>query len=553
MAQSASIIISNAHVFTADFNNPSAEAVAIVDNQILFVGSNADAKNFQGASTRRIDAQGYTLMPGIIDSHYHLLLGSVELGYLHVGDAKTLFDLRDKLFQHMDEYPKESSYNATGLSYDILFGEALTRHHLDAIVEDRPLIIMSFDGHTVWVNTRALEIADMLQGKNIDSTGTIVMDEKDGIATGELRESAAYGHVLVHFPAWARVAKGLGGNAFADVKIDTMHERQLLREGLRLAAQFGITRVHNMDGDMEQAGFYAAMDDSGDLSLRVSVPYSVKPYTTVQDLDEAVEMMCSYQSDKVHAGQAKFFMDGVIESWTGFLLDDYADRPNWKGEALYSAEHFNRMAAECDKRGLQIAVHAIGDAAVRRTLDGFEYAQSQNGRRDSRHRVEHIELIHPDDLPRFAKLDVIASIQPLHSPLDFPATADVYLDRVGEDRWHRAFAWQYLRGAGARMAFGSDWSVVSPDPLLGIHAALNRKAWADGLPDHRQSLQDTLLSYTRDGAYAEFMEHKKGQLKAGMLADLVLLSADLFKTAPEAIKDVRPVMTLCDGRIVYEA
>ena len=552
MGQSASIIITNAHVFTADPANPIAEAVAIADNRIVFVGNNTDAQDWKTSSTRMIDGQGATLMPGFIDSHYHLLLGSVELAYLQVGDAKTLSDLHVIISQHINKNPDEFSYNATGLSYDILTGEALTRHHLDTIVKDHPLIIMSFDGHTVWVNTRALEIAGMLNGKDIDATGTIVMDE-DGTATGELLESAAYGHVLVHFPAWGRVAKAFGGNAFADVKIDTIREREYLREGLRMAAKFGITSVHNMDGDMEQANFYAGMDDIGDLTLRVSVPYSVKPYTTVQDLDEAVEMIRTHQSDMVHAGQAKFFMDGVIESWTGFLLDDYNDRPDWKGEALYSADHFNRMAAECDKRGLQITVHAIGDAAVRRTLDGFEYAQKQNGRRDSRHRVEHIELIHPDDLPRFATLGVIAAMQPLHSPIDYPATADVYLERIGQERWHRSFAWQYVRGAGARLAFGSDWSVVSPDPILGINAALNRKAWAYGLPDHRQSLQDTLMSYTYDGAYAEFMEHKKGQLKVGLLADLVLLSENLFTTPNDTIKDIHPVMTICDGRIVYEA
>lgn len=552
MSSKADLIINNANVFTSDPLNPYAQAVAISGNKIVFVGNNADANDWQSPSTRVIDGQGNTLMAGFIDSHYHLLLGSVELAHLSVGSANSLDELRGIIHQHVETNPDDYSVNCSGLSYDILGGELLTRHHLDSIVSDRPIIIMSFDGHTVWVNTRALEIADMLHGKDIDATGTIVMAE-DGTATGELRESPAYGHVLQHFPAWARVAKGLGGSAFANAKIDTASERDLLRQGLRMAAKLGVTSVHNMDGDMEQAGFYAAMDDLGDLTLRVSVPYSVKPYTSVQDLDEAVEMMQTYQGDMVHCKQAKFFMDGVVESWTGFLLDDYNDRAGWKSEPLYSDEHFKHMATECDKRGLQIAVHAIGDAAVRQTLDGFEYAQMQNGKRDSRHRVEHIELIHPDDLPRFAKLGVIASMQPLHSPIDYPATADVYLERVGKDRWHRAFAWQYVRGAGARLAFGSDWSVVSPNPMLGVHAAVNRKAWAKGLPDHRQSMHNTLMSYTHDGAYAEFMEHKKGQLKTGMLADLVLLSADLFQTPDDTLKDVHPVMTICDGRVVYEA
>jgi predicted amidohydrolase YtcJ len=163
-------------------------------------------------------------------------------------------------------------------------------------------------------------------------------------------------------------------------------------------------------------------------------------------------------------GAAKFFMDGVIESYTALLLDDYEGRPGYRGDANFSAEHFTRMATEADRLGLQIFVHAIGDAAVRRTLDGFEAAQRTNGRRDSRHRVEHSELIHPDDLPRFKELSVIASMQPLHAPLTATG-ADVWPVRVGASRWDRSFAWRSLRAAGATLAFGSDWPVVSQNPM----------------------------------------------------------------------------------------
>jgi predicted amidohydrolase YtcJ len=255
----------------------------------------------------------------------------------------------------------------------------------------------------------------------------------------------------------------------------------------------------------------------------------------------------------VRGGCVKFFMDGVIETYTGLLLDDYAGLPGSCGGALFSAEHFNAMAAEADRLGLQIFVHATGDGAVRRALDGFEAAQRQNGRRDSRHRIEHIELIHQEDVPRFAGLSVIASMQPAHVPLQTPDDPDIWPARVGPERWGRSFAWQTLRQAGTRLAFGSDWPVAPQDPLLGLHAALNRRPWLPGLPEQRQTLADAIAAYTRDAAYAEFQEQSKGQLKPDLLADMVLLSADLFATSIDEIDRVHPVVTICNGRIVYEA
>jgi predicted amidohydrolase YtcJ len=327
----------------------------------------------------------------------------------------------------------------------------------------------------------------------------------------------------------------------------------MLRRGLAEAAKMGVTSVHNMDGDMEQLTLYSSLENRDELILRVYCPYSVKPDTLPEALTEAVAMRRAFQSDMVRGGCVKFFMDGVIETYTGLLLDDYAGLPGSCGGSLFSAEHFNSMAAEADRLGLQIFVHATGDGAVRRALDGFEAAQRQNGRRDSRHRIEHIELIHPEDVPRFVELGVIASMQPAHVPLQTPDDPDVWPARVGLERWGRSFAWQTLRQAGARLAFGSDWPVAPQDPLLGLHAALNRRPWLPGLPEQRQTLADAIAAYTCDAAYAEFQEQSKGQLKAGMLADMVLLSTDLFATPADEIDRVHPVLTICDGRIVYEA
>jgi predicted amidohydrolase YtcJ len=321
---------------------------------------------------------------------------------------------------------------------------------------------------------------------------------------------------------------------------------------LAQAARLGLTSVHNMDGNAAQLALYAALEDLGEMSLRVYVPFDVRPETPAEALQEAAELRAAYNSDKVRAGSVKLFMDGVMEGYTALTLAPYADRPDTCGDANYSAEPFNALVAAADRLGLQVLVHAIGDAAVRRALDGFETARRANGRRDSRHRVEHIELIDPADLPRLAELGVLASMQPLHAPLS-ALSGDVWLERAGRARWPYSFAWQSLRQAGARLVFGSDWPVVSQDPLRGLHAALTRQPYAPGLPDQRQSLCDALLAYTREAAYAEFQEGVKGQLRPGFLADLVLLSADIFSLPPETLPEVNPVLTVCDGQVVYQA
>jgi predicted amidohydrolase YtcJ len=356
----------------------------------------------------------------------------------------------------------------------------------------------------------------------------------DGLASGELREPDAYGSITALLP-----------------RPDAARKRAMLHRGLGQAARFGITSIHNMDGDAEQIALYAALEDMGELTLRIYCPYDIKPDTPPEALVEAAALRDVYRSEMVRGGGVKFFMDGVIESYTALLLEAYAERPGYLGDANFSAERFARMATEADRLGLQIFVHAIGDAAVRRTLDGFEAAQQANGRRDTRHRVEHIELIHPDDLPRFAALGVVASMQPLHAPTA-AGPGEPWPLRVGSERWGRSFAWRTVREAGARLVFGSDWPVVSQNPLLGIHGALTRVPWAPGQPTQVQTLLDTLAAYTCDAAYAEFQEASKGQLRAGMLADLVLLSGDITEVPPEAIKEIQVALTLCNGRIVYE-
>jgi len=530
MSLYADVIITNAHAFTADQAQPNAEAIAVKGNRILFVGGNEGADEYRGPGTRDIDAHGNTLLPGFIDSHFHLLWGCIWLGSAQLQEVKTKDDLKKVLLDFAGENKTTAWVDGRGIKYGIVS----TRQELDEIIADRPVYVGAYDGHTAWANTKALEMAGILNpGKEIGPNGIIVRDEA-GLATGELREGDAMSavHDVVPEPSAAR-------------------NRELLKLGMKQITATGVTSVHNMNGDMEEMLTYAAVEDAGEMLLRVYVPYWVKPEATEEMLAEAVEMS-KVQGDYARGGAAKFFMDGVWESYTALNIDPYADDPDATEDGIWSSERFTQMAAACDKLGLQIFVHACGDGAVRRTLDGYEAVQKLNGERDSRHRVEHIEVIHPDDMPRFKELGVIASMQPIHAPISVEE-ADVWLSRTGEQRWPVSFAWRDIKNAGATMAFGSDWTVAPYNPMWGLFAALIRQPYAPGHPDQRLQLEELLLGYTRDAAYAEFQERQKGQLKEGYLADVVLLSEDIFQIPPENLKDVTPLFTMVDGRFVYEA
>lgn len=534
MAQLADILISNARVYTVDPQNPRAEAIAVLGNEIVFVGSMADAMAFKGPNTREIDAQQKTVMPGIIDSHFHTMWGAVGLADAQLFDVKSKEELAAELKRFAAANADEPWVVGQGAPYSIAEGVPLTRQELDAIEPDRPLAIFSFDLHTVWVNTAALKLGGLLNG-GTPGAGAEIMMAADGTATGELREPGAYELVTGKRPQFSKT-----------------REMELLRDALALMAQNGITSVHNMDGDPEQAAMYTALEDLGHLTSRIRVPFWVKPEDPFEILEQvAAPMKQTFNSEMVQSGFAKFFMDGVLESFTALLLDPYADKPETLGDSLFSAEHFNEMAIEADRLGLQIAVHCCGDGAVRRVLDGYQAAREANGVRDSRHRIEHIELVHQDDVPRFADMSVIASMQPLHAPM-LHVEPDIWPERAGPDRWHRSFAWRTLIDSGAHYTFGSDWTVVSLNPFLGFDDGLNRQPWGDE-PLQRLTLEELIKGYTVNAAYTEFQEQRKGQLKVGMLADVVMLSHDLFDMDLTQVSKVTPMLTMCNGRITYEA
>ncbi len=548
----ADLIVTNARVLTMDTDSPRAEAVAVAGDRILAVGNRAEIEALAGPDTRVIDAGGRTVLPGFVESHLHLVLGGAELSHLQLVGLHGFDALRDAFRAFSAAHPDRPLLMAQGAHYGIIDGP-MTRAALDAMLPERPIAIMAHDHHTVWANTLALREAGILHGLATPHGHEVVMGD-DGMATGELREFEAFGPVMA-LGGEARINLGIatGGEPehWPDDAERAIDKAKVLR-GLQHCAAHGITSMVNMDGNRYTLAILREMQEEGNLLARVKVPFHFKPHMTLAELDRASAMTREFDDGWLSSGFVKLFMDGVIDSGTAFMLNDYPDTPGHRSEPLFAPERFKEIAIEIDRRGLQIAVHAIGDGAVRTTIDGYEAAQFANGRRDSRHRIEHIELIDPADIARLGTLGITASLQPPHPPaaMDFPMQPT--MDKIGRARWKDAYLCATLARAGAPVAFASDWPVADVSALRGIRAALTRPAYP-GAVDERLDLMDTLRAYTAGGAWAAHRDHVTGTLRPGLAADLVMLDCDIEARRPEEIDAGAVLLTVCGGRITHDA
>lgn len=550
---SADLIVLNGAVLTQDVSRPRAEALALSGDRILAVGKSRDIGRLRGRRTRVIDAAGATVLPGFIEGHMHIFGGAVDLGLPNFEGRHGIAELADVVRDYSAKHSDGGLLIAQQLSYVAMEkGRPATRHDLDRVCPDRPLLAYAPDHHTAWANTMALEQAGILGGRKLTPGHEIVMGA-DGKATGELREPEAIAPVLALTDIYKRARLGLEGGEPEPYPTEKEFEADLgvLKTGLAHLARHGITSFHNMDGNIYTMQLLSALERRGELTARARVPFHLKPYMGESALERARLMTAGYNSPWLKCGMVKMFMDGVVDSGTAVMLDDYPDRPGWRGDPLFSQEHFNRVATLADRLGLQIAVHAIGDGAVRMVLKGYQAARKANGPRDSRHRVEHIEVHHPDDLKLFKSLGAIASMQTCHAPGCSGLPLEPTLTKIGRAKWPYAYAWAIMRRMAIPLVFGTDWPVSDINPMRAIHSAVTRKAWAEGVPDQRQTLPDTLASYTRLGAYAEFAEKEKGALRKGFLADVAVLDRDIEEIAPDELHHVKVRNTIAGGRIVH--
>ncbi|GLP88430.1 amidohydrolase [Tritonibacter mobilis] len=555
MTKAPDTVILNGRLITFDSARPYAEGLAIADGVITAVGSTAEIRALAGPSTRVIDAAGSTVLPGFIDSHVHLFGGSVELACLDLTSIKGEAQLTEVVRDWAKWNTDDQLVFAVQADYAILGdGIKTTRQALDRVLPDRPFAMYAPDHHTVWANTAALEAAGLLHGAEVEAGAQVVMGS-DGLASGELQEPSAYAPVLRMTRHAGRDMMGLVTGA-DPVPPATLEERTLdkaaLERGLQHCASHGITGLHNMDGNFYQLELLSEMERDGTLLCRTEVPFHYKSPDPLERFSEAQEMRQRFNSDMVWCNRVKMFMDGVVESGTALMLQPYPGTDHI-GDAVFEAEHFNQACIRADAMGLQIATHAIGDLAVRRTLDGYEAARRTNGARDSRHRIEHIEVLHPDDLPRFKDLGVVASIQPGHAPFGgyFPPSGVGAM--LHDAQIPLSYAWADIRNSGAKVIFSTDWPVIPVDVMPTIKGAVAPLKLGAPWRDQSQSLLDTLESYTAGNAWVEFNETRKGKLKPGMMADIAVMDHNLETMDPETLNQARAAFTFCAGRMTWQA
>jgi len=539
-SNAADTIILNARIYTVNPQQPSAEALAISGEKILAVGTKNEIEKYRGASTRIIDAQGHLVLPGFVDCHIHFMDGSMGLTRVDLNDAKTVTEIQKRVKDYAESHAQEPWITGMGWTYPTFGPSALPdKKILDDVVPTRPVYLVAFDGHSSWANSKALQMAGITRETPDPPNGKIVRDEK-GEATGALKESA--------------------GDLVARVMPKPTREERLaaLRLGIHEANKFGLTRVHSAGQDFEWLDLYDELRRNGQLTLRFYIAYFLDPPELTPDAIEKIEQARrTYHDDWISGGVVKTMLDGVVEAHTAAMLAPYSDDPSQTGKLFWDPAKYTQAVAELDRRGLQIFTHAIGDKAVRLALDAYQNATETNHTNDARPRIEHIETISAQDVPRFGKQGVIASFQPLHAYPD-DDTLNIWARNVGPERAQRAWVWHSIETTGGRLAFGSDWPVVTLNPWPGVQNALTRQT-TDGnppggfVPSERISLEDTITAYTLGAAFAGRREKTEGSLEPGKLADLIVLSQDLFKVKPSEIAKTEVLLTIVGGKVVYRS
>jgi hypothetical protein len=553
-AATADLILTNAAVYTVDGARSWAEAVAIGGGRIAYVGPAAGAMALAGDATRVVDLAGDMLLPGFQDAHVHPVDAGVAEAQCPLFDLESAEAVGQKVARCAQADPGTGWIVGSGWTVDLFVPSGIPdKKLLDAVAPDRPVALYSTDGHSLWVNSKALAIAGITAQTSDPPRGRIDRYPGGSEPAGGLQEEAME-LVAKHLPPLTDA---------------------ILAEGLRSAARtlngFGITAIQDamvrLDGADAYTGFgaYHTLDDADELPLRVVAAMYWDPEAEIDAQVARFEAArTAHTRGRVRATSIKIFQDGVLETGTAALLEPYLDAaPGFRGELLNAQPRLDEAATRLDALGFQLHFHAIGDAAIRSCLDAVEAARRANGSRDARHHVSHLELLDPADIPRFRSLGVVANFQPLWAYADAYIT-DLTLPRIGAARGRWLYPMGSFRAAGVPIAFGSDWSVSSPNPLLGIETAVTRQSAVGGavvaggvgepfLPQERLTLADAIAAYTIAPAFVNFLERDTGSIEVGKLADLVVLDRNLFAIPAADISEVRVVATLLEGKLVHGA
>jgi predicted amidohydrolase YtcJ len=510
---------------------PKAEAVAIRGNQIVAVGSTEKIRALAGKGTRVIDAGGKLVLPGFNDSHAHFLMGGFSLSNVDLRDAKSPEEMAKRLADYAKKIPKGQWILGGDWDHERWPGAPLpTRQMIDAATPDNPVFVSRLDGHMELANTLAIKISGVTRDTK-DPDGGLIVRDANGEPTGIFKDAA---EDLIKVPEHS-----------ADEKL------QAARAATDYAASLGVTSLTDMSGN-EDVGIYQRMLEQGELKTRI---YAIRSIVT-EDVFLKAGIHQAFGNGMLRIGGLKGFADGSLGSTTAKFFEPYADAPNtrglWFDQMLPEGIMLKRVLA-ADKAGLQVMIHAIGDEANAKILDIYKEVAETNGDRDRRYKIEHAQHLRAIDIPRFGKQRVIASMQPYHC-IDDGRWAE---KRLGKERCKGTYAFRTLLDSGAVLAFGTDWTVAPLNPLISVYAAVTRRT-LDGknpngwFPDQKLSVEEAVRAYTVGSAYAEFQDKVKGTISPGKFADLVLLDENIFDIDPVEIENAHVVLTMVDGRVVYE-
>ena len=525
-----SLVVVNARVWTGTSRRPWADAVAVRGDRLVAVGSSAEARKLAGRDARVIDAAGQLLVPGFVDAHVHFLDGGARLAAVQLRDAATPAEFTARLKAFAATVPSGTWIDGGDWDHERWGGALPTRAWIDSVTPDNPVWVNRLDGHMALANSAALRAAGIGRDTRDVEGGTIVRDAA-GEPTGVLKDNAmALVDRVVPPPS------------------DAQRDRAL-DAAMRHVAERGVTSVHHM-GTWDDLAVFDRAHRAGRLATRI---HAAVPLATWERLRDTVAAR-GRGDDWLRIGGLKAFVDGSLGSHTAAMLEPFTDAPQDRGLFVTPLDSLYAWTAGADAAGLQVIVHAIGDAAIRAQLDIFERVAREHGPRDRRFRIEHAQHVHPADVARFGRLGVIASMQPYHAIDDGRWAERV----IGPVRAQGTYAFRSLIDSGTTVAFGSDWFVAPPTPLEGIYAAVTRRtldgAHPDGwVPSQKITVEDALRAYTDAGAFAGFDEAERGTLERGKLADFVLIDRDLTRVGPDALRDARVVLTVVGGRIRYEA
>ena len=534
----ADLLFRRAAVYTVDAVRSWASTVAIRGGRIIYVGGDSLPPGLLGPRTRVVDLQGQMLLPAFQDGHVHPIDAGVDLGECTLDDLTTPTAVADSIRACARSQPDRAWVRGAGWQLPVFPDGNPSKLLLDQAVPDRPALIYAADGHSAWVNSKALALAGVTRQTPDPPNGRIERDPRSREPSGTLRESAV-----------DLVSKILPARTDAELAAG-------LERAQRLANRFGITTIFSASTDEPDLRTYAAADRNGSLTLRVVAAIHLTDPLPDSLLPKLRALRTQFGSPRVRPTAVKLFADGVIEARTAALLAPYRDRPGDSGTPIYDPAALQDLAVALDRDGFQIHVHAIGDRAIRMTLDALAYARARNGAHDARHTITHLELIDPGDIPRFRALGVVANFQA------FWANGDEYLTRMTEPTLGPARSrWLYpiasVVGSGAVVSGGSDWSVSSLNPLDAIEVGIThrqpetpkQRPWN---PAERVDLPTMIALYTINAAYQNHLDRETGSIEPGKLADLVVLERNLFEVPVDEIHTVRVVCTLLEGKPVFE-